>query len=351
MTFLSNGKSKKSTKIIRTFPIYDNSLAICIVGGARSFPVEEYSIPLHLKERVIDALRPSKVDLFYTMSFTNVTESHKAGWFNFNDSSFNQPFKILPPTNLLQTDPPFNVTSYWNVRLENECTQPSFCFPQFAKWSLCYDQMVQQEFKQGWRYDWVIKTRPDVVLRGSLPTLKAMKENELTLSTINISSLQSKIMGEKSHSQVTKRENPLSQSILLKDDSLLKDQLDAVFFSSISSVADGVYPLWYVNMYFNDMLIMAPRQMAPLFLQAIHHKCPSVDICIHRQKSCECWARKSVELNGGVIRHFPEIKEASWLIHRMPDPIKEEEMRRRDCETRHGGHRHRNNCDKYRKNG
>ena len=52
------------------------SVAICVAGGARSFPLLDTGIARSIKENVVDALGATRTDVYYVMDTTN---SHPPG--------------------------------------------------------------------------------------------------------------------------------------------------------------------------------------------------------------------------------------------------------------------------------
>jgi len=51
-------RGRRPIKLISEFPEKPGSVAICIVGGARSFPMTKYGIPDTIRENIVDALSP-----------------------------------------------------------------------------------------------------------------------------------------------------------------------------------------------------------------------------------------------------------------------------------------------------
>mmetsp|Transcript_30851 Transcript_30851/g.42735 ORF Transcript_30851/g.42735 Transcript_30851/m.42735 type:complete len:347 (+) Transcript_30851:75-1115(+) len=135
-------------------------LAFCFVGAVRTFV--EQKIYRDLKNMVDVSLGDS-----FLVLYTGIETSAKGEDELFDWSSLASAIRILKPRGIkIQT-----VENYWN------CGNPTT--GQFVKWSKCVDLIKMSEFKQGIKYSFMLKTRPDLLWRHPVDIREVIHESNL----------------------------------------------------------------------------------------------------------------------------------------------------------------------------
>jgi hypothetical protein len=131
-------------------------VAICNVGGARSFPLKEYEIYKSVKELLIDRLQANVTDMFYVMDMED-KKGGKGGPFSYTVADFEEAFRVLPPKAAVLRQQSFH-RCHWT------------CYAQYLKYTECLSMLKKVEEQEGFRYDFVVKIRPDMAITQPLKT-------------------------------------------------------------------------------------------------------------------------------------------------------------------------------------
>jgi hypothetical protein len=156
-------------------------VAVCVTGGARGFPIAVHGIVRSIKANLVDALDANVTDFFYVLELTSETDhGGKGGFFNYSVADLRDAFAVLPPKAALLSR-----------RFASRCGW--VCYTQFDKLASCLALIQQAEAEEGWRYDFVIRQRPDMRVIGRFPPVWALKR------ALYAESLQSGALGDMSY--------------------------------------------------------------------------------------------------------------------------------------------------------
>jgi hypothetical protein len=138
-------------------------VAVCVTGGARSFPLAALGIYNSIKANLVDALDANVTDFFYVLELTSDTDhGGKGGRFNYSVADLAAAFAVLPPKAALLS-PRFSAACGW------------VCYTQFDKLASCLALIQKTEREERTRYDFVVRQRPDMKVYGRFPPVWRLK--------------------------------------------------------------------------------------------------------------------------------------------------------------------------------
>ncbi|KAJ3167394.1 hypothetical protein HDU88_002316 [Geranomyces variabilis] len=157
-------------KLDSTLPVHHNAAAYCITGHMRGFGFPE--VVRSLKNHVIDIFSPPSdstliVDAFVILAVDNKTsravEQLRSALNYLKVSAYAaQDISNRVPAN--------NCTAYPNTQPPSVPGSRAVGFyNQFLKVQDCYAQVKARELAQGWRYDWLVRVRPDILWKDDYP--------------------------------------------------------------------------------------------------------------------------------------------------------------------------------------
>ncbi|CAE8693659.1 unnamed protein product [Polarella glacialis] len=134
-------------------------VAHCIVGHARSFPMQ--AVHQSITRRLIQGTAPLRcVRTFYVLSMSSTHDSSKGGTYSYTEELLWQTaWRELPPSDFL-LDPPMPPQE--KHKSFNEPTCNFQCVHMFDKVRRCFGLVKRYEKAMGQRFDWVVRSRPDV---------------------------------------------------------------------------------------------------------------------------------------------------------------------------------------------
>ena len=139
-------------------------VAICVTGGARGFPLLSTGIAPAMKRHIVDALGANQTDFFYNLELNDFSDGRRMGGsFNYTMADLAAAFALLPPRSAT-----FSV-----ARPRLRCLDG--CYSQFLKLDQCLDQIKETEMVEGIRYDFVVRQRPDYLMRSDYPNVFSLK--------------------------------------------------------------------------------------------------------------------------------------------------------------------------------
>ena len=157
------------------------SVAHMLVGAARSFPSPSVYVPL--RDLFLDGLGGERVHLFVYLDLAPEL-SPKGQWraidraaldaallylregHDARDARARPPWKAEYPMAVQYHDAPADA----GVRCGASCTG------QFFKWRRAGEMVIAQERAQGWRFDWVVRSRPDTGYIHPAPPIAALDQ-------------------------------------------------------------------------------------------------------------------------------------------------------------------------------
>jgi hypothetical protein len=102
-------------------------------------------------------------DFFYVLELTSEADHEgKGGRFNYSVADFRDAFDVLPPKAALLAR-----------RFEARCDW--VCYTQFDKLASCLALIKKTEAEARFRYDFVVRQRPDMLLHGRFPPVWSLK--------------------------------------------------------------------------------------------------------------------------------------------------------------------------------
>lgn len=134
-------------------------VAHCIVGHVRTFWQE--TVYQSIADVLVAQASPvGCADFFYVLAMSSSMDTHKGGIYHYNETLLrNTAWRILPPTKYL-LDPPVP-SGPWDLSYHQpDCLFQ--CVQMFDKARLCLDLVQQHEAETGQRYDWILRSRPDL---------------------------------------------------------------------------------------------------------------------------------------------------------------------------------------------
>ncbi|CAE8584793.1 unnamed protein product [Polarella glacialis] len=134
-------------------------VAHCIVGHARSFPMQ--AVHQSITRRLIQGTAPLRcLRTFYVLSMSSTHDSSKGGTYSYTEELLWQTaWRELPPSDFL-LDPPMPPQE--KHKSFNEPTCNFQCVHMFDKVRRCFGLVKRYEKAMGQRFDWVVRSRPDV---------------------------------------------------------------------------------------------------------------------------------------------------------------------------------------------
>ncbi|CAE8647647.1 unnamed protein product, partial [Polarella glacialis] len=146
------------------------TVAHCIVGTARTLPKPE--VYLSIAKNLVRPLAPRQCTrLFFVLDLSSKADSQKGGSFKYSEEVLWQgAWRHLPPAGYW-LDPPLPGPGAHSSFFEPWCLYQ--CVPMFDKNRLCLGLVTDFEAATGHRFDWVVRSRPDLkwlpqVIPGSL---------------------------------------------------------------------------------------------------------------------------------------------------------------------------------------
>jgi hypothetical protein len=145
------------------------SVALCITGGARGFPRSELGIFDAIREHVVEALGANRTDIYYVLDLNSDTDDDigsYTGRFNYSVGDLAVAFEALPPAAAV-------LTAKHPSHSRKLCH--SRCYTQFAKLQTCLDMLQLTERENDFRYDFVVRQRPDLAPTAPLPHVSTLR--------------------------------------------------------------------------------------------------------------------------------------------------------------------------------
>ena len=134
------------------------SVALCVAGELRTFFHED--VQHNFKAAVLHAIQP---DLFFQVSIEDHSRSGLQFQRNITVAATRQKLLNLKPAHInIATDAELEMHPSWRGD-----------FIPYAhlsfRWSLCLNDMEDEEQRGGFRYRWIMRSRPDIIWMCSLP--------------------------------------------------------------------------------------------------------------------------------------------------------------------------------------
>ena len=153
-------------------------VAHCIVGHVRTFWQEA------VYQSIADVLVPQAsprhcADFFYVLSMSSGLDTAKGGVYEYNETLlWNTAWRRLPPTKYL-LDPPKPSGPRHLSYHQPDCLFQ--CVQMFDKVRLCLDLVKEHETETGQRYDWILRSRPDLRwdVESQLPPLHQLSSQRI----------------------------------------------------------------------------------------------------------------------------------------------------------------------------
>ena len=152
------------------------SVAHMIVGAARSLPSPSVYVPL--RDLFLDGLGGERVHLFVYLDLAPEL-SAKGQWRATDRAALDAALQYLREGADARRRPPWKPEFALSVEYHDappdagvRCGAP--CTGQFFKWRRAGAMVLAQEASQGWRFDWVVKSRPDTGYVHPAPPLAAL---------------------------------------------------------------------------------------------------------------------------------------------------------------------------------
>jgi len=163
-------------------PVLNNSIGHCIVGGVRGFP----------DPKAYKSLRDNFINEFLPPEEKETVVLHNFFYMSLQDESIYSIREIEDGLSYVGPFETFIVSDIHDIP-ETGCTTNPNVFPKtggpaFAFWAqskknhACLDRIREQEKIQGWRYDWIIRNRPDLVWASPSPvTIHTASRTKISL--------------------------------------------------------------------------------------------------------------------------------------------------------------------------
>lgn len=144
-------------------------VAFCIRGGVRSFPEPE--VYQTIRDNLVAALGASESRIFYVLNLTDTscTWCNEQKVVSVDFSALAAPFAALPPAALVLEPPrrsPASAADFGRCR-------SAALLPQFDGLWTCYRLVEEYERLSGVRFDWLVRTRPDLKVVQPLGNIRS----------------------------------------------------------------------------------------------------------------------------------------------------------------------------------
>ena len=157
------------------------SVAHIIVGAARSFPSPSVYVPL--RDLFLDGLGGERVHLFVYLDLAPEL-SAKGQWRAIDRAALDAALLYLREgrdARDAQARPPWKAeypmaVQYHDAPADAGVRCGASCTGQFYKWRRAGEMVIAQERAQGWRFDWVVRSRPDTGYIHPAPPLAALDQ-------------------------------------------------------------------------------------------------------------------------------------------------------------------------------
>lgn len=169
---LADGAVLRNDSSLPPLPGNLRRVALCITGGARSLALPRFGIPELWARNVVGGLAANETHAYYVLDteFKAPKKGKRRGLRSHPDTQdwsvdwteLGRIFSILQP----------KAVHVVRAQSESRC---GVSYLQFAKMAQCLEMIYETELLQGWRYDYVVRLRPDTQILSPFPPVQGLK--------------------------------------------------------------------------------------------------------------------------------------------------------------------------------